>query len=169
MRLIPANDSNVTPTGPYHRRTVNVLALLFAQDKGGGSSLGLIILLLPIAAIIFLTVVPQRKQRRKQAELMGSLEVGDEVVTIGGIHGVVNHIEDDVVHLEVDDDVVMKFGLGAVSRKAGEPDPEAAKAGGGILGALTGGGSRGTGGDSGNSDSGDGDDAEGGSSSDKDA
>ena len=144
---------------------MNVLALLFAQDNGGGSSLGLIILLLPIAAIIFLTVVPQRKQRRKQAELMGSLEVGDEVVTIGGIHGVVNHIEDDVVHLEVDDDVVMKFGLGAVSRKAGEPDP-AAKSGGGILGALTGAGSRSANGA--DDDSGDGDDADAGSASDKD-
>ncbi len=41
--------------------------------------------------------------------------MGDEVVTIGGIHGVVNHIEDDVVHLEVDDDVVVKIALGAVS------------------------------------------------------
>jgi preprotein translocase subunit YajC len=145
---------------------VNVSALLFAQDNGGGSSLGLIILLLPIAAIIFLTVVPQRKQRRKQAELMGSLEVGDEVVTIGGIHGVVNHIEDDVVHLEVDDDVVMKFGLGAVSRKAGEPDP-AAKSSGGILGALTGAGQRSANGAG--DDSGDGDDADADSASDKDA
>ncbi|MEZ5239477.1 MAG: preprotein translocase subunit YajC [Microthrixaceae bacterium] len=121
---------------------MDLLAQLIAQENGG-SPLGLIILLLPIAAIIFLTVVPQRRQRRKQQELMGSLEVGDEVVTIGGIHGVVNHIEDAVVHLEVDDDVVMKFGLGAVSRKAEEPDPDAPgsrSGGGGLLGALTGGG-----------------------------
>lgn len=131
-----------------------MLAVLFAQgDGGGGSPLGLIILLLPIAAIIFLTVVPQRKQRRKQAELMAALEVGDEVVTIGGIHGVVNHIEDGVVHLEVDDDVVVRFGLGAVSRKADEPDPAEARSGGGILGALTGaGGSSGNGTDSGSDD-----------------
>jgi preprotein translocase subunit YajC len=128
--------------------------------------MGLIILLLPIAAIIFLTVVPQRKQRRKQAELMGSLEVGDEVVTIGGIHGMVNHIEDDVVHLEVDDDVVMKFGLGAISRKAGEPDP-AAKSGGGILGALTGAGTGSANGADG--DTGDEDDADADNSPDKDS
>lgn len=145
---------------------MDVLALLFAQGDGGGggSPLGLIILLLPIAAIIFLTVVPQRKQRRKQAELMAALEVGDEVVTIGGIHGVVNHIEDGVVHLEVDDDVVVKFGLGAVSRKAGEPDPAEARSGGGILAAFTG-----AGGSSSKSRSDEpGDDGEG-DSSDKDA
>ena len=121
------------------------LAQLLAQDNGGRSPIGLIILLLPIAAIIFLTVVPQRKQRRKQQELMSSLEVGDEVVTIGGIHGVVNHIEDAVVHLEVDDDVVMKFGLGAVSRKAEEPDPDAQQSRGGFLSALTGGAAGGAG------------------------
>lgn len=117
---------------------------LIAQESSGGSPLGLIILLLPIAAIIFLTVVPQRRQKAKQAELMSSLDVGDEVVSIGGIHGVVNHIEDDVVHLEVDDDVVMKFGLGAISRKAHEPDPNSpeARRSGGLLASLMGGGAQ---------------------------
>lgn len=112
---------------------------LFAQESEG-NPLGLIILLLPIAAIIYLTVMPQRRQKKKQQQLMSTLEVGDEVVTIGGIHGVVNHIEGDVVHLEVDDDVVMKFGLGAVNRKAAEPDPNSPQARqGGFLGSLMGG------------------------------
>ena len=68
-----------------------------------------------MAAIVLLMIVPQRRQRKKQAELMSAIGVGDEVVTIGGMHGVVNHIEGDDVHLEVDDDVVVKFSLGAVS------------------------------------------------------
>jgi preprotein translocase subunit YajC len=140
---------------------VTTLAL-FAQESQG-NPLGLIILLLPIAAIIFLTVVPQRRQKRKQAELMANLAVGDEVVTIGGIHGVVNFIEDDVVHLEVDDDVVVKFSLGAVSRTAQEPDPDSAPAQrGGLMGALMGGSTasrdRGTDGDG---DSTDGDSTDG--------
>lgn len=127
---------------------------LLAQESGG-NPIGLLILLLPIAAIIFLTVVPQRRQKQKQAQLMQSLAVGEEVVTIGGIHGVVNHIEDDVVHLEVDDDVVIKLGLGAVSRKAEEPDPAspAAKSRGGFMSALMGGGAAGAATD-GNDDSG---------------
>jgi preprotein translocase subunit YajC len=116
---------------------------VFAQESGG-NPLGLIILLLPIAAIIFLTVVPQRRQRRQQAELMNAMDVGDEVVTIGGIHGVINHIEDDVLHIEVDDDVVVKFSKGAISRRVGDPDPSdpaSRQRGGGILGSLMGGGS----------------------------
>jgi preprotein translocase subunit YajC len=115
---------------------------LLAQESSGGSPLGIIILLLPIAAIVFLMVVPQRRQKAKQQELLNNLEVGDEVISIGGIHGVINHIEDDVVHLEVDDDVVMKFGLGAISRKAHEPDPNSpeARRSGGLLASLMGGG-----------------------------
>lgn len=96
---------------------------LFAQSQGGGSPLGLVILLLPIAAIVFLMIVPQRRQRQKQAELMGALAPGDEVVTIGGLYGVITVVEDDVVHLEVDNDVVLRFSKAAVSRRAGDPEP----------------------------------------------
>jgi len=104
---------------------VNAVLLLAQDDQG--SSIGLLILLLPIAAIIFLTVVPQRKQRQRQAQLMASLEVGDEVVTVGGLFGVINDIEDDIVHLEVDSDVVVRVGRAAIARKAEEPDPAAAR------------------------------------------
>jgi len=115
--------------------------VILAQESSG-SPLGILILVVPMAAIVLLMIVPQRRQRKKQAELMSAIGVGDEVVTIGGMHGVVNHIEGDDVHLEVDDDVVVKFSLGAVSRLAAEPDPKAAgsKSSGGILGALTGAG-----------------------------
>jgi preprotein translocase subunit YajC len=102
---------------------VNDVALL-AQSQGGGSPLGLIILLLPIAAIVFLMIVPQRRQRQKQAQLMSALAPGDEVVTIGGLYGVITVVEDDVVHLEVDNDVVLRFSKAAVSRRAGDPEPD---------------------------------------------
>lgn len=136
----------------------------FAQESGG-NPLGLIILLLPIAAIIFLTVVPQRRQRRQQAELMSAIDVGDEVVTIGGIHGIVNHIEDDVMHLEVDDDVVIRVGRGAVARRVGDPDPSDPKNKPGLLSSLMGGGAaasaKGAGADGGAGDDGDAGDGDG--------
>ncbi|MFV0317771.1 MAG: preprotein translocase subunit YajC [Microthrixaceae bacterium] len=116
------------------------IALLAQESSSGGSPLGILILILPMAAIVALMILPQRRQRKKQADLMSAIDVGDEVVTIGGMHGVVNHIEGDEVHLEVDDDVVIKFSLGAVSRMASDPDAAASKPSGGILGALTGGG-----------------------------
>jgi preprotein translocase subunit YajC len=139
---------------------------LLAQESSGGSPLGIIILLLPIAAIVFLMVVPQRRQKAKQQELLNNLEVGDEVISIGGIHGVINHIEDDVVHLEVDDDVVMKFGLGAISRKAHEPDPNSpeARRSGGLLASLMGGGAQSASKESADGSDGNGSDGDGSSS-----
>ena len=97
----------------------SALQLLAAQQKG--SPLGILILLVPVGAILWLTIVPQRKQRQKQADLMSRLVVGEEVVTNGGIVGTITFIEDDLVHLEVDTDVVIRVAKGAISRSASEP------------------------------------------------
>ena len=101
---------------------MNPVAIL-AQSEGG-NPLGLVILLLPIAALVFLMIVPQQRQKKKQAALVNALAVGDEVVTIGGLFGVINVVEGDVVHLEVDDDVVLRFARAAISRKVDESEPE---------------------------------------------
>ncbi len=131
---------------------------LLAQE---GSPFGLLILLLPIAAIIYLTVVPQRKQRQKQAELMRALDIDDEVVTIGGMKGTINHIEDDEIHLEVDTDVVIRFTKSAIASKVPGPDDEAAPAPQSRWSQLLGGGSPAAAKDGAKEDSGsdDGDDA----------
>ena len=100
--------------------TTNLLSLLLAQSKNQGSPLGLLILLVPMGAILWLTIVPQRKQRQKQAELMSRLSVGEEVLTNGGIIGTITYLEDDVVHLEVDSDVVIRVAKGAISRTTSE-------------------------------------------------
>ena len=103
--------------------TTNLLSLVLAAAQKQGSPFGLLILLVPMGAILWLTIVPQRKQRQKQAELITKLAVGEEVVTNGGIIGTITFLEDDVVHLEVDSDVVIRVAKGAVSRTTSEPDP----------------------------------------------
>ena len=105
--------------------TTNLLSLLLAQSKNQGSPLGLLILLVPMGAILWLTIVPQRKQRQKQAALMSQLAVGEEVVTNGGIIGTITFLEADVVHLEVDTEVVIRVAKGAISRTTAEPVPAA--------------------------------------------
>jgi preprotein translocase subunit YajC len=92
-----------------------------SQNQQGGGLLSILILVLPLAALVYLMIVPQRKQRARQQEFLSSLEVGDEVVTAGGIYGTINHIEDGVAHLEVDTDVVIKVALTSLARPADEP------------------------------------------------
>ena len=74
-----------------------MLFQLLAQDAGGqGSSLiGLALPVLMIAGFYFLLIRPQRSRQRAQQALLASLEVGDEVMTTGGIFGTIVEIDED--------------------------------------------------------------------------
>ena len=73
-------------------------------DSAGGSSLGILPFLLVLALIsYFMFIRPQRTRARRQQELSGSLEIGDQVRTYGGLFGVVVRIDDDVVVLGIEE------------------------------------------------------------------
>lgn len=69
------------------------------------STVSLIVtLVLMIALMYFMIWRPQQKQQKKDAEMRSSLEIGDEVVTIGGIVGRVVALKDDTFVLETGSD-----------------------------------------------------------------
>lgn len=105
---------------------LNVLA---QDNQQGGSILSLLIILIPVGAILYMTVIPQRKQRQRHADMLRRIDVGDEVLTNGGIVGVITHIDDDVYHLEIDTDVVVRVAKSAIARSMAEPDPAERPAG----------------------------------------
>lgn len=108
-----------------------LLTSILAQDsKGGGSITGLLIILVPMGAILYMTIIPQRKQKQKQAALLSKLDVGDEVITTGGIIGVITFVEDDLYHVEIDHDVVIRIAKSGVARSLVEPEPAPAKSSG---------------------------------------
>ena len=45
--------------------------------------------------MILMTVIPQRKQKKKMQEMMSSLSVGDKIMTIGGFVGTITEINND--------------------------------------------------------------------------
>ena len=66
-----------------------------------GSTWGMVALIGGMFAIMyFLMIRPQNKQRKAEEELRNSTEIGDEVVTIGGIVGKVVSVKDDVLIIE---------------------------------------------------------------------
>lgn len=77
-------------------------ASYLAQSQGGGLGFSLPLLLLGVL-MYFLIIRPQRKRVRNQQQLASSLEVGDQVRTIGGLLGVVVGMGDDYVILGVED------------------------------------------------------------------
>ena len=70
--------------------------------QAGGSSLSFIIMMSAIFAIMYFFMI--RPQNKKQKEIMNfrkNLEVGQSVVTAGGIYGKIRELEDNVVVLEI--------------------------------------------------------------------
>lgn len=84
--------------------------------------------LLLLAFLYLLLIRPQQRRRREQQRLVGSLAVGDLVVTIGGLHGEVVALDGDTVDLgitydETDaPDVVVRFERSSVARRLSAAD-----------------------------------------------
>lgn len=88
-----------------------------AQSQGGGSSWTLLLMMVLIfGAMYFLMIRPQQRRRRQVETMQSALGVGDEVVTIGGLYGIVTSVDDDTVTLEVAPGVENKYARGAISR-----------------------------------------------------
>ena len=70
--------------------------------QGGGSSISFIIMMEAIYAIMyFFMISPQNKKQKEIMNFRKNLEVGQSVVTAGGIYGKIKELEDNVVVLEI--------------------------------------------------------------------
>jgi len=80
----------------------------FLDDAGGNplASTGVTIAMLVVvlAVFYFFTVRPQKKQEKQVTEMRNSLQVGDEITTIGGIIGKIISIKDETVLIETSKD-----------------------------------------------------------------
>jgi preprotein translocase subunit YajC len=68
----------------------------------------------------WLVLRPQSVAYHKQRELIRTLEVGDRIVTAGGLHGVIRELNDDTYLLETDDGLKLRFDRKAVNRRVEE-------------------------------------------------
>lgn len=83
--------------------------LLQAQAQGGGS-MGFLIMMIAIFAIMwFFMIRPQQKKQKEIRKFQNSLQEGSKVVTGGGVYGTVKHInlEQNTVDVEVARGVVI--------------------------------------------------------------
>jgi len=81
----------------------------------GGSFLSIGMIVLMFVLLYFFMIRPQKKQEKKDAEMRDSLEVGDEVTTIGGIIGKVVSIKGETFVLETTKDKTkIRFLKGAI-------------------------------------------------------
>lgn len=80
----------------------------------------LIFLVLLIGIFYFMLIRPQKKRVEQHQNLIQSIGVGDEIVTIGGMHGTVRTIGDDDVEVEAAPGVTIRFVKSAIARRVTE-------------------------------------------------
>jgi preprotein translocase subunit YajC len=106
-----------------------VFSQLLAQDSGqsSGSLIGLALPLLMIVGFYFLLIRPQRNRQRSQQALLASLEVGDEVMTTGGIFGTIIEIDEDAgtVTVEIAPGTRVKMLRQGISQRLVDDDEDA--------------------------------------------
>lgn len=69
------------------------------------------------AIFYFFMIRPENKRRKEVTTMQNSLSKGDRVVTIGGIHGRIHSIEEEVVTLINDEGQKWIFERHAIARK----------------------------------------------------
>lgn len=93
------------------------LAFLLSADPKGGGSMQLIMMGAIMLVFWLFMIRPQAKKAKLQKTFISDIKKGDKIVTIAGIHGTVNKVNDDnlTLQLEVSPGSYIKIEKSAIS------------------------------------------------------
>ena len=94
-------------------RTLSILL----QAAGGepNALMQFLPLILILVVFYFFFIRPQQKRAKEQKKFRSALQKGQKVVTIGGIHGKIAEVKEDIVVLEVGNSVKMTVEKSAIA------------------------------------------------------
>ena len=121
MGSTPIAGTNIRDILHIRRRNMNALAPQ------------LLMLAIFIGAMYFFLIRPQKKKEKEIQAMRSNLSVGDEIITIGGIHGKIVKTKDDSIVIQVGADKVKfemtKWSVSSVvsSAKAKKDEPKEEK------------------------------------------
>lgn len=76
------------------------------------TTLGPIILMFVL--FYFLLIRPQQKRQKAIQEMQNALKKGDKIITIGGLHGIVDSVDEDKVVIKCGDGSRLTYDRNAV-------------------------------------------------------
>lgn len=92
---------------------MNLLTVIL-QAQGGGD-LSFIFMMVAIFAIMYFFMIrPQNKKQKEIANFRKNLEVGQSIITAGGIYGKIKEIEDNAVVVEIASGVKIKVDKNSI-------------------------------------------------------
>jgi preprotein translocase subunit YajC len=80
----------------------------------------LIFLVLLMVIFYFMLIRPQKRRVQQHQQLLDSIGIGDEIVTIGGLRGTIRAIGDEEVEIEASPGVTLRFVKSAIARRLSE-------------------------------------------------
>lgn|SRR5690606_35061664 len=90
--------------------------VLAQAAAGGGGILGQVFLFGSIILIMYFFMIrPQQKKQKETKKFIEEIKKGDDVVTIGGIHGKVYSVDGTTVQLELDRGLKLTVEKSAIS------------------------------------------------------
>lgn len=95
-----------------------------AQQGGGIPGVMIIGYLLLFAAMYFFMIAPQRKKQKEHEKMLSALQSGDEVVTSGGIYGVITNVKEDRFVVRIADNTKIEVGKGFIQTVVKRADAE---------------------------------------------
>jgi len=92
---------------------------MFLQATPGGDYTFLFFMGFMFVVLYFFMIRPQQKKQKEAKKYREAIKKGDEIVTIGGVHGVVSSVEsDDTLLVEIERGVKIKIEKWAISTDA---------------------------------------------------
>lgn len=91
------------------------MQFLAAASGGMGNYTILIFFVLMIVLMYFTMYRPQKKQQEQRQKMLNAIKVGDPVVTIGGLHGTIDELDDANQTVVLDcDGIYLTFSRSAI-------------------------------------------------------
>ncbi len=98
---------------------MNLLTILLQAAPAGNGAMGqLLMIVLIIVIFYFFMIRPQMKKAKLEKAFKESLQKGDKVVTIGGVHGKIVEVADTTFMIEIAHEVRVKVEKSAISAEA---------------------------------------------------
>jgi preprotein translocase subunit YajC len=92
-----------------------VVAQSQAPSGAPGGNMFLIVMVLMFVGMYFLTIAPQRKKEKEHKKMLSELQSGDEILTAGGIYGVITNVKDDRFVVRIADGAKVEIAKGFVN------------------------------------------------------
>ena len=87
-------------------------------NEAVASMIGWLPIIFMLVIFYFLLYRPQKQARQEREKMLAALQVGVEVVTIGGIYGKITALEEETVKLKIAEKVEIKISRQAVNTLA---------------------------------------------------